>query len=68
MSLYAALLDESYRPARSSRLKLNAKQVAEMRQLYLHCGWTQNQLADHFGVSQGHISKVVRELQWKDIP
>lgn len=69
MSLYKSLTTGNpYVPPRSSpdRRKLTADNVDDIRHLYRHCGWSQKQLAEQFNVSQGHISKVIRKLQWKD--
>lgn len=65
MSLYDSLFDEGYVPPRSSRLKLAAKDVGEIRRLYATQGWSQQSLAREFGVSQPQISKIVNNLQWK---
>lgn len=65
MSIYSTLFDENYTPPRSSRLKLDARDVETIRKLYAECGWSQVDIAEHFGVSQPQISKIVNNLQWK---
>lgn len=67
MSLFDALVDD-WAPPRSSpdRRKLTSQNVADMRRMYFHEGWSQALLAVEFGISQGHVSKVIRKLQWKD--
>ena len=44
--------------------KLTEKQVAEVRKLYSSTKYTQQNLADKFGVRQSTISGIVRRLQW----
>ena len=41
------------------RLKLTDKDVAKIRRLYSKPGWTLYNLADRFGVSVTHISRIV---------
>jgi DNA-binding transcriptional regulator LsrR (DeoR family) len=67
MSVYNSLMSgDPYTPPRSSRLKLSAVDVADIRRLYHHEGWTQVALAEQYGVTQPQISKVINKLQWKD--
>jgi DNA-binding transcriptional regulator LsrR (DeoR family) len=63
LSLFEALLSNEPIP-KFQRRKLTAEDVAEIRRLYSTQGWLQASLAREYGVSQGHISKVVRGLQW----
>lgn len=65
MSLYDSLYCADYTPPRTGRLKLNTTDAADIRKLYRDCGWSQVDIAEHFGVSQPQISKIVNNLQWK---
>lgn len=42
--------------------KLTDAQVAEIRELYKLREWSQQKLADKFGVSQHHVSRLVRRV------
>lgn len=44
--------------------KLNAQQVANIRQRYAVGGITQRKLANEYGVSQGQIYRIVRYIEW----
>ena len=44
---------------------LTRGQVDEIRLLYSTGAWTQQALADRFGVTQAHISKIVRRAFWQ---
>lgn len=65
MSLYEALRGD-YVPPHNGRVKLSPEDAADIRKLYAECGWSQVEIAEHFGVSQPQISKIVNNLQWKD--
>lgn len=58
------LLDVEYNAPLGER-KLTAADVADIRRLYAECGWKQQDIADHFGISQPQVSKIVNNLQWK---
>ena len=51
------------RPAIRTVVKLTEADVAEIRQLY-KAGWLQREIADLFGVTQPHISKVLSRTRW----
>lgn len=53
------------RGARHPSAKLTHDQVSEIRSLYAS-GVYQRELAERFGVSQLHISRIVRNLYWRD--
>jgi transcriptional regulator with XRE-family HTH domain len=42
------------------RQKLTDDEVAQIRRLYSSGEWTQYRLADRYGVTQGHISLLLR--------
>lgn len=66
MSLYEALLgDYTPAPERRGNRKLDDIDVADIRKLYRECGWKQVEIAEHFGVTQPQISKIVNEKHWK---
>lgn len=66
MSLYEALLgDYTPTPERRGNRKLDDRDVADIRKLYRECGWKQVEIAEHFGVTQPQISKIVNEKHWK---
>lgn len=44
--------------------KLTEEQVAEIRRRYTAGGVTQYELAPEYGVSQAHLSKIVRKKSW----
>lgn len=48
--------------------KLTRKEVKQIRALYSTGEWTQEELAEKFGVSQVLISKIVRGELWSHIP
>jgi DNA-directed RNA polymerase subunit N (RpoN/RPB10) len=60
---------ESVTPAENVRrgdcAKLGAAEVTQMRTLYRD-GASQSALAKEFGLSQSHVSRVVRGLYWSD--
>ena len=60
MQLYAGLLSGE----RHGMAKLTLEQVMEIRHRYA-CGETQKQLGKEFGVIQPHISRIVRNENWK---
>jgi hypothetical protein len=49
----------------SRAAKLNASQVAEIRQLYEE-GWSQGRLCREYGMSIGQIGRIVRGESWRD--
>lgn len=55
-----------------SRKKLTDADVAEMRRLYRRYdrsgGWTQARLAERFGVSRGHVSRLVNGFHYPEAP
>lgn len=46
--------------------KLTQDQVDAIRTTYYNGGTTQQALADHYGVTQGAISRVVNDRSWKE--
>ncbi|MGD4365008.1 HNH endonuclease [Xanthomonas citri pv. citri] len=62
--LEAVTIAENNRRGRST--KLTETQVLEARAMYAAGGWTQQRLADHFGVAQGHMSHLLRGEYWSD--
>ena len=50
-----------------SRRKLTRGQVAAMRDAY-RSGLTQQQIADHFGVSRGNVSRIVNHKSYTEVP
>jgi hypothetical protein len=48
--------------------KLTADQVVEVRRLYLQGGFTQQDLADRFGITQTNISNLIRRKTWAHVP
>lgn len=51
---------------RGRRTKMTQEKVMEARAMYAAGGWTQQRLADHFGVAQGHMSHLLRGEYWSD--
>ncbi len=64
MSLFEAL-NEGYVPKKAARPKLTASEVNEIRELWAGQRWSQQEIADRFGVCQPQISKIVNGIQWK---
>lgn len=60
-------LGRDMRGERNPNSQLTEDDVLDMRDLYAS-GWTQQELADEFGVSQPHVSKVVSQKSWKPSP
>lgn len=44
--------------------RLKEADVIEMRRLYFREGWTQQQIADKYGVSQSHAGKIINRISW----
>jgi hypothetical protein len=57
----SGLFDQS--GERNNAARLRDRAVAQIRLAYHHGGFTMQQLADRFGVSVQHISKIVRGLR-----
>lgn len=55
----------TFRPGNRRAAKLTPNQVLEIRQRYAD-GETQRRLASDFGMSVGHIGRIVRGEQWAD--
>lgn len=62
VSLFDALAGSDWR---SGHRKLTFSDALDIRKLYRECGWSQTDIADHFGVSQPQVSKIINNLQWK---
>lgn len=56
--------EPGYRGTVHPRAKLTDAQVAELRALYTGGKVTQQVLAARFGISQGHLSHIVRGTRW----
>lgn len=65
VSLYEALWDDL--PPSSANKKLTEGDVADIRKLWAECGWTQQEIADHFEICQPQVSKIVNRKQWKEV-
>lgn len=63
-SLFDAL-SAPYEPGGDQRRTLTEVDVSDIRALYANCTYKQVELASMFGVTQGQISKIVNNLQWK---
>lgn len=50
---------------RNGAAVLTSDQVDEIRSLYGSGSFTQKSLGQRFGVCQAHISKIIRNVQWK---
>lgn len=50
--------------SKNPRAKLTEESVAELRRLYAEGGWSQQALADKFGVSQQVVSTAIRRVTW----
>jgi hypothetical protein len=48
--------------------KLTKADIVEIRRLHLGIGVDQRTLARQFGVSQHHISRIVRYRCWPEVP
>ena len=57
-------LNVDYTPP-AQRYKLTTEDAADIRTLYATGTWLQADLAEHFGVSQPQISKIVNNKQRK---
>jgi len=44
---------------------LTPTQVADIRELYHECGWRQADIAEHFAISQGYVSRIVNHKRRK---
>jgi len=64
MSILQALTDDDWEAAPWNRT-LTAEDVADIRKLYRQCGWKQKDIAEQFGITQPHVSKIVNFKQWK---
>jgi len=51
----------------NGNVKLTKEQVLEIRKLYLTGNYTQQRLADMFGVSQVQIGRIINNKSWKHI-
>jgi DNA-binding MarR family transcriptional regulator len=49
----------------SKTIKLTDKDIVSIRKIYENMDITQKELADMFMISQGHLSRVVRNLRRK---
>jgi hypothetical protein len=47
------------------KAKITDEQVQEIRRRYATGVATQQQLAEHYKISRGHISKIIRAAVWK---
>lgn len=58
--------DNTLDAAKKGRLasKLTKEEVLEIREMYAVGGYTQQELADEFGVHPAHISRVVNRKKW----
>lgn len=65
MSLYEALAGD-YDPTSVGSNKLTADDACDIRELYRECGWSQKEIAVHFGISQPQVSRIVNHKQWKE--
>lgn len=61
MSLYAALGGgvNDHPPDWDRTERLSDAQVASIIELYRECGWRQVDIANHFGISQSFVSRIV---------
>lgn len=68
MSLYAALGggEEYVNPPPWGR-KTTDEDVREIRHLYADCGWLQTDIAEHFGISQSNVSRIINRKRRKDV-
>lgn len=57
MSLYQALTEDYQIEERKP--DLTPEQVRDIRKLYTECDWRQVDIADHFGVNQSTVSRIV---------
>lgn len=64
MSLLDALTGD-FEPPWDRKGPLTPVQVADIRELYHGCGWKQADIAHHFGVSQGYVSRIVNHKRRK---
>ncbi len=46
--------------------RLTTQQVVEIRQKYAHREKSQAALGDEYGVNQTHISRIIRQVNWKE--
>jgi hypothetical protein len=53
--------------AKNGHAKLSESQVRQMRRLYDTGGWTQKQLARHFGTCRANVSFVVTRKHWRQV-
>lgn len=56
-----------YRTSSISRDKLTEKQVVEIRELYATGNFTQQELAEEYGVSRRNVSDIIRFKSWEDV-
>ncbi len=47
--------------------KLNENQVIEIRKMYQNKEYSQYWIANIFGVSQGQINRIVKNISWSHI-
>lgn len=67
MSLYEALQDDTPLPLSPANRKLTERDVADIRKLWVECGWTQREIAGHFEICQPQVSKIVNRKQWREV-
>lgn len=56
------------RGERHPHARLSASDVVEIRRLRTKEGLTQQAIADRFGLSQAHVSEIVRGTKWASVP
>ena len=64
----AAHENRGARGSRCHHAKLTEAQVDQLRDVWRTGWWTQQELADLYGITQGQVSRVVRQVNWKDDP
>lgn len=47
--------------------KLTDDQIVEIRETYARGGYTQKDLADEYGITQGLVSQIVNGKRWKHV-
>lgn len=57
--LFEALGGNDDPPPWDREERLTDEQVADIWHLYWECRWRQVDIADHFGISQPHVSRIV---------
>lgn len=68
MSLFEALGGgEEYVTLPPWERETTDQDVRDIRRLYTESGWLQTDIAEHFGISQSNVSRIINHKRRKDV-